>query len=83
MLPHEQRPDRDMRLYVQWAHQMERGYYNSKMQRAVKTWLEGAKTLMDVMPNGTFICQYDKKQDLYDQFMLEAVDSKSARKLTS
>ena len=63
--------------HVQWAYQRERRFHNSKMQRAVKTWLEGAKTLMNVMPDGTFICQYAKKQDLYDQFMLEARDDTS------
>ena len=45
---------------------------------AITTWLEGVKTLIDVMPDdGTFICQYAKKQDLYDQFMLEACDDTS------
>ena len=50
----------------------------AKKNVAIGTWLEKANTLMDVMPDdGTFICQYAKKQELYQQYRQDASNDTS------
>lgn len=42
----------------------------AKKNVAITTWLNESKSRMDVMPNdGTYVCQFAKKEDLYNQYM--------------
>ena len=50
----------------------------SKKKGAIATWLEDAKILMDAMPDdGTFICHHPTRQELYNQYILDARDDTS------
>ena len=50
----------------------------SKKKGAIASWLEDAKILMDAMPDdGTFICHHPTRQELYNQYMLDARDDTS------
>ena len=50
----------------------------AKKSVSITTWLQEEKTLMDAMPDdGTFICHFPRKKDLYDQYMLDALDDTS------
>ena len=44
----------------------------AKKNVAITAWLRTAKETMDVMPDdGFFLCNFPRKKDLYDQFMLD------------
>ena len=44
----------------------------AKKNVAITAWLRTAKDMMDVMPDdGFFLCNFPRKKDLYDQFMLD------------
>ena len=50
----------------------------SKKKGAIVSWLEDAKILMEAMPDdGSFICHQPTRQELYNQYMLDARDDTS------